>query len=290
MHNEGEVFVSSLVNGIVQLRPAMKDALELAEYLMIGDNIGDPGNEKNSLVLHQWYPLGGLKDSHADKLRGGAVRLKVKIILKDVMKGGALKEFVPYKDMNTILRRVSSSFMKMKLELKKLSIERDDELHKIRILEMNEDIRKRNELRKSNNFSGDDLDMYGAAMEHEILSSYELGRESRKKQLHREIVELEKQIERAALVHKRMEDILYLDQIAIRKKYVDPKYYDEKLGISAGINVAVEATGKSIHNLGVSLHELGISTGRKIHDLIDRNLFGGSPNINNSNTTNYTAK
>ena len=257
----GDVFNNRLENDSVELRPAMSDALEFAEYIMVGDNVGDSGNDKNSLVLHQWYPLGGLKDSHADKLHGGAVRLKVKIVLKDVLKGGALKEFVPYNDMDTILRKVSSNFKKMKLELSKFSIERDEELHKIRILEMNSDIRKRNERRKARNFVGDDVEMYGEAMEHEVLSSYELGRESRKKQLQRQIIELEKQISHANEVKKRMEDIVELDQIFIPKTLTDRKVWQEaiqKFGISAG-KVSLNAAGQTqetFRNLSISASKM----------------------------------
>ena len=187
--------------------------------MMVGDNTSDSGGD--SLFLHQSYPLLGLKDSHGDKLFGGSMQLKVKLILKNITPGDTIKEFVSHNELCKILTKVRGNFVKMRNELKQASINRDKKLRELRILKTNRDIIRRNKARESDEgLSKDDEEMYGREKELEIMSYIELGRRPEETKVEDELLEVRKKLEDAKRVGHLLEEELK-DKLLILKEYMD---------------------------------------------------------------------
>ena len=121
---KGKIFEKASKKGIA-IHKEMEKALNLAEHTNEGDIVGDKGTVNNSIVINQWYPLSGLKDSHQEKLNKGAVQVKVKLILKTVSESGALTEFFSASEISAILKSVEAQFEHMRLQLQDLSTKRD---------------------------------------------------------------------------------------------------------------------------------------------------------------------
>ena len=97
--------------------------------------VDEPGNEKNSIVINQWYPLQGLKHSHHEKLSSGEVHIKAKLILKNVSKSGSLNDFYSYSEVVSTLHEIETNFEQMRTELEDALKRRDEELHKTYVIE-----------------------------------------------------------------------------------------------------------------------------------------------------------
>ena len=99
------------------------------------------------------------------------MQLKVKLILKSIMPGDTIKEFVSHNELCKILTKVRGNFVKMRNELKQASINRDKKLRELRILKTNRDIIDRNKARESDEgLSKDDEEMYGREKELEDVT------------------------------------------------------------------------------------------------------------------------
>ena len=242
---KGKIFEKASKKGIA-IHKEMEKALNLAEHTNEGDIVGDKGTVNNSIVINQWYPLSGLKDSHQEKLNKGAVQVKVKLILKTVSESGALTEFFSASEISAILKSVEAQFEHMRLQLQDLSTKRDKELHDLYVLKENKNRKKRNDLRTDNKLDRKDQLVYGKEEEPLILSAKVLGSESRIKQLKKEIQELDFKLKEAKYEEKTIKDDVEFNNLPIPTKDLKNGAATAVNKTSKKINDGVTAVGNKI--------------------------------------------